>query len=1231
AYTLATGAAASTDALYSGFDAADVAAANSDDDTASVTVEPAAVTVAESGTTDTFTVVLDVEPAGNVVITVTPTDPGEATAGPGQLTFTTGNWSTPQTVTVTGVGDSLADGDQVTTISLTVNTGSTLDPGYDAIDPPDVTVTTVDDVIAISATAPSASTASASRSANVHATTTHPLNPSTVTPSTFLVHGGRTGRLTGNRSTPTATTFQFDPANDFKPGETIHVTATGAIEGTASNSLRPHVWQFTAAAGAGTGAFSAHPTNPNFAAGDYTAVLGDLDEDGDLDAIFISNGNHDTVWLNDGTGAFTFHANFGNVSASKPGIALGDLDGDGDLDAVVTGRFDDETVWLNDGAANFSLHSSFDVNWTTRVALGDLDGDGDLDAVTGHEDAGGRTWLNDGSATFSAHPATPAFGAGGPQEIVLGDVDGDGDLDAVMPGYNGAERVWRNDGAGSFSAGPAFGNDPFGNWDNTWTLGLGDLDGDGDLDALTANMSTQPEKVWLNDGTGTFSAHPAIPGFGAGDSRAVLLGDLDGDGDLDAIVLDALGSSEPVWINDGTGGFSAHPSVPALATGGDSWGGALGDIDGDGDLDAVICGAGNPRQDETVWLNERIVLTPSSGLSTNESGSLVSFEVVLGRQPTANVSFQLSSGDPTEARLSDDGSTQQNALTITFTNSNWSTPQVVTVHGQDDAVTDGTIAYTIVTDAVMSSDPFYSGMNPRDVTGTNADDDSGGVTVSPAAVSVAESGATATFTVVLDVQPAAAVVIDVSSADPAEATVSPAQLTFDTANWSTPQTVTVTGVDDTVDDGDQVTTIDVAVNTAATADPAYDTVDPDDVTATTTDNDTAGVTRTPSAVTVSESGTTATFTVVLLTEPTGDVVLDVTPSDAGEATSSPAQLTFTAGDWSSPQTVTVTGTDDVLDDGNQTSTIVLAMNAGATTDPVYDPINPADVTVTTTDDDKTPSTTTLASSVNPSTSGQSVTFTATVTAGATGTVTFKNGAATLGTVTLASGSASLAVANLAPGTHSITATYNGNATYDVSTSNTVSQTVNLSPFGAPLFFTATGATATSIALNWGAVSGATNYEIYRTDSISTPYALIHTTTATAYTNSGLTANKTYLYKVLANGSVGPSPFSTPDLGTTVIFTDPTLTNAIKVKAAHVTQLRTAINAARTAAGLGAATFTDPAPAIVKRIHFTEMRTALDAARTALGLSAIAYTDPAITVASTKVKAAHVVDLRKGVQ
>lgn len=107
-----------------------------------VTVTEGTTTFSENGGTGSFTVKLNTEPNGDVVIDVSSGDTGEVTVDKSTLTFTSANWSTAQTVTLTGVDDSTVDGDQSVTITNSINTGSTTDStGYGSLDPADVNVT----------------------------------------------------------------------------------------------------------------------------------------------------------------------------------------------------------------------------------------------------------------------------------------------------------------------------------------------------------------------------------------------------------------------------------------------------------------------------------------------------------------------------------------------------------------------------------------------------------------------------------------------------------------------------------------------------------------------------------------------------------------------------------------------------------------------------------------------------------------------------------------------------------------------------------------------------------------------------------------------------------------------------------------------------------------------------------------------------------------------------------
>src|SRR4029079_15584663 len=166
-----------------------------------------------------------------------------------------------------------------------------------------------------------------------------------------------------------------------------------------------------------------------------------------------------------------------------------------------------------------------------------------------------------------------------------------------------------------------------------------------------------------------------------------------------------------------------------------------------------------------------ITVTSVLGLTTTEAGGAASFTVVLDTPPTANVTIGLSSSNIAEGTVS--------PASLTFTAANWNTAQTVTLTGVDDFVDDGDIAYTIVTAAATSSDGNYSGLNPANVSVTNNDDDTAGITVWPkSGLHTTEAGGTASFTVVLNSQPTASVTIVLSSSNTAEGTVSPTSLTF---------------------------------------------------------------------------------------------------------------------------------------------------------------------------------------------------------------------------------------------------------------------------------------------------------------------------------------------------------------------------------------------------------------------------------------------------------------------
>ncbi len=112
-----------------------------------------------------------------------------------------------------------------------------------------------------------------------------------------------------------------------------------------------------------------------------------------------------------------------------------------------------------------------------------------------------------------------------------------------------------------------------------------------------------------------------------------------------------------------------------------------------------------------------ILVNPTSGLTTSESGVTAQFTVVLNTQPTADVTLNVFSSDTTEGVA--------NVTQLVFTPTDWNTPKTVTITGVDDTVRDGNVGYSIVLGPASSTDPDYNGLDPTDVSAVNQDNEKG--------------------------------------------------------------------------------------------------------------------------------------------------------------------------------------------------------------------------------------------------------------------------------------------------------------------------------------------------------------------------------------------------------------------------------------------------------------------------------------------------------------------------
>ena len=325
-----------------------------------------------------------------------------------------------------------------------------------------------------------------------------------------------------------------------------------------------------------------------------------------------------------------------------------------------------------------------------------------------------------------------------------------------------------------------------------------------------------------------------------------------------------------------------------------------------------------------------LALEEDPGTSNANVGT---YTAVLTGQPAGAVTVTPASSNP-DVTLSG---------ALTFNATNWNTAQTVTATAgaDDDAVDD--VAH--VTHAVQGVPGVTSG--PR-VRVTVNDKDAQGLTLDAATLAgggVTE-GMAATYTVRLASEPTGPVTVAIASSDSAvtvdaDSGTAGAQntLLFHAMNWNTPQTATVHAAED--DDGENETaTLAHAVSGAD-----YGEVENMDVSFTVTDNDTKGATLSTTTLNVQENGT-ATYTLVLDTQPVdGAVSVAVGIGSQTVATASPETLTFTAGNWDAPQTVTVTGVDDA-NTGNEIVAFTHTPTGGG-----YDGVSISNINVTAVDDD----------------------------------------------------------------------------------------------------------------------------------------------------------------------------------------------------------------------------------------------------------------------------------------
>ena len=969
--TLVHAISSTDDSTYDALADQSVTVSITEDDAVGVTINPTDLTVTEGDASGvSYSVKLTSQPAGDVTVTVTGhsgTDLSIASAGlntDNQLTFTSDNWSTAQTVTVKAAQDEDAVTDPDVTLVHAI--GSTDDSTYDALADQSVTVSiTEDDAVGVSID-PTDITVLEGDATGVSYTvklTSQPAGDVTVTISghadTDLTLSGTT--LTNNvltfttESWATAQTVTVKAAEDEDGVQDADVTLAHAISSTDDSDYHALADQSVTVSITEDDAVgvSIDPTDITVLEGDatgvdYTVVLTSQPA-GDVTVTISGHANTDlslsgTTLTNN---VLTFTTENWSTAQTVTVKAAEDEDGVQDADVTLA-----HAISSADDAAYDALA---DQSVTVSITEDDMVGV-DIDPTTLNVTEGDATGV-DYSVKLTSQPAgdvtvTISGHADTDLSIASAGLSGDDELTFTTENWNTAQTVTVKAAADSDGVTDA---------DVTLVHAISSAD-DSAYHALADQSVTvsitekdaigvdiDPTDITVTEGDATGVGYTVVlDSLPAGDVTVTISGHAGTDV---SIASAGLNSDDQLTFTTANWNTAQTVTVKAAA-----------DSDGVTDADVTLTHAITSTDDAnyhalsdqsvTVSITEKdaigVTIDPTDITVTEGDATGVNYAVKLTSQPAGDVTVTISGHADTDLSIASAGLNSDNQLT--FTTADWNTAQTVTVKAaeDEDGVQDAdvTLAHAISS----ADDAAYDALSDQTVTVSITEDDAVGVTIDPTDLTVTEGDATGlSYTVKLTSQPAGDVTVTISGHSGTDLTLSGTglntdnQLTFTTANWSAAQTVTVKAAED----GDAVTDADVTLAHAisSTGDSTYDALADQSVTVSITEDDAVGVKIDPTSLTVTE-GSTADYTVKLSVQPTANVTVDIT--GGGDVTVNPTSLTFTSATWNTAKTVTVTAAQD--DDGaDDTQTVGHAIASGSATEYIGASLDGLPVTVT--DDD----------------------------------------------------------------------------------------------------------------------------------------------------------------------------------------------------------------------------------------------------------------------------------------
>jgi hypothetical protein len=339
-----------------------------------------------------------------------------------------------------------------------------------------------------------------------------------------------------------------------------------------------------------------------------SVAVGEFNGDGHLDLASASWGDNKIAWYNntDGLGTFGTQIVVSTNASCANSVAVGDLNGDGHLDLASASNDDNKIAWYKntDGLGTFGsqIVVSTNASGAYSVVVGDFNGDGHLDLASASFNDNKIAWYKNtnGLGTFGSQIVV-STDASGAYSVVVGDFNGDGHLDLASASANDNKIAWykNTDGLGTFGAQTVVSTIAKG----ATSVAVGDFNGDGHLDLASASSDDSKIAWYQNtDGLGTFG-NQIVVSTATSYAFSVAVGDFNGDGHLD-LASASEGDNKIAWYKntDGLGTFG--PQIVVSTNASNAYSVAVGDFNGDGDLDLA---SASIKDNKIAWYKN---LTP---------------------------------------------------------------------------------------------------------------------------------------------------------------------------------------------------------------------------------------------------------------------------------------------------------------------------------------------------------------------------------------------------------------------------------------------------------------------------------------------------------------------------------------------------------------------------------------------------------------------------------------------